>query len=109
MILVNCKKTPEINTEHYRREYDDRNQMPGDERGSATHGGSAPVESRVVAESVEPADPPPKLFPVQPHGQGVQLQRGVQETRPRCPEEGHRRGDDHVAGLVAGRLRPLRT
>ena len=42
------------------------------------------------------------------HGRGVRLRRGVQEPRPRCPEEGHRGGDDDVAGLVAGGLRPLR-
>ncbi len=92
-----------------RREYDERKQMPGDERGSRNENASGPVESRLVAESVEPGDTPPKLSPVQPHGRGVQLRRGVQETRPRCPEEGHRSGDDDVAGLVAGRLRPLRS
>ncbi len=42
-------------------------------------------------------------------GRGVRLRRGVQDARPRCPEEGHRGGDDDVAGLVAGRLRPLRS
>src|SRR5438105_2114068 len=82
--------------------------MSGNERSSPTYGGWGPVESRLVAESVETADTPPKLSPVQPHGQGVQLRRRVQETRPGCPEEGHRSGDDEVAGLVAGRLRPLR-
>ena len=51
---------------------------------------SAQDEPGLVAESVEPADPPPELSPVQPHGRGVQLRRGVQETRPGCPEEGHR-------------------
>ena len=43
-----------------------------------------------------------------PDGRGLQLRGGVQDPRPRCAEAGHRRGDDDVAGLVAGRLRPLR-
>src|SRR5437016_2777849 len=82
--------------------------MPGDEWGSATFGGWAPVESRLVAESTAPGDPSPKLSLVQPLGRGVQLWRRVQEARLECSEEGHRGGDDDVAGLVAGRLRPLR-
>ena len=43
-----------------------------------------------------------------PHGRGFRLRRGVQVARPGGPEEGPLRADDHVAGLVAGRLRPLR-
>ena len=41
-------------------------------------------------------------------GRVVQLRRRVQVPRSRRPEEGHRGGDDELAGLVAGRLRPLR-
>src|SRR5947209_2006669 len=84
-----------------------RNEVPGAERGERDQDAAGPVESRLVAESAEPRDPPPELSPVQPPRQGVQLRRGVQETRPRCPEAGHRKGHDDVAGLVAGRLRPL--
>ena len=72
-----------------------------------THGGWGHVESRLVAESVEPADPSSELAHEQSDGRGFQLRRGVQETRPGCLEEGHQSVDDDVAGLVAGRLRPL--
>ena len=44
----------------------------------------------------------------QPAGRGLRLRRGVQEPRRRGAEARHHRGDDDVAGLVAGRLRPLR-
>ena len=43
-----------------------------------------------------------------PMGERVRLRSGVQEPRLRSPGEGRRRADDPVAGLVAGRLRPLR-
>ena len=43
-----------------------------------------------------------------PDGRGFRLRRGRQDPRRRGPEAGHRRGDDDLAGLVAGRLRPLR-
>ena len=46
--------------------------------------------------------------PGQPDGRGLRLRRGVRDPRPRRAEAGHLRGDDDVAGLVAGRLRPLR-
>ena len=65
-------------------------------------------QPRLVAESVEPEDPPPELSPVRSDGRGVQLCRGVQESRPGCREEGPVRADDDVAGLVAGGLRSLR-
>ena len=51
---------------------------------------------------------PPALAPVQSDGRGLQLRRRVQDPRPRRAEAGPHRGDDDVAGLVAGRLRPLR-
>ena len=63
---------------------------------------------RLVAESVEPERPPHEPPGRRSDGRGVQLRRRVQVPRSRCPEEGHRGGDDDVAGLVAGRLRPLR-
>ena len=43
-----------------------------------------------------------------PLGDELRLRRGVQHPRPRRREAGHRRGADHIAGLVARRLRPLR-
>ncbi len=57
----------------YWRNHGERESMSGDERDSPTHRGWGPVESRLVAESVELADPSPKLLVVQPDGQGVQL------------------------------------
>ena len=44
----------------------------------------------------------------QPDGRGLRLRRGVQDPRRRGAEARRHRRDDDVAGLVAGRLRPLR-
>ena len=66
------------------------------------------IEPRLVAESVEPERPPHEPPGRRSDGRGVQLRRRVQDARSRCPEEGHRGGDDELAGLVAGGLRPLR-
>ena len=74
-----------------------------------TGGHKGTIEPRLVAEPAEPEDPPPEPACGRSHGRGLRLRRGVQDARSRCPEEGHRGGDDDVAGLVAGRLRPLRT
>ena len=70
--------------------------------------GGGHVEPGLVAEPVEPQNPPPALRPEQSDGRGLQLRRGVQEARPEGREEGPLRADDRLAGLVAGRLRPLR-
>ena len=43
-----------------------------------------------------------------PAGRRLRLRRGVRDRRRRRVEAGRLRGDDHIAGLVAGRLRPLR-
>ena len=40
---------------------------------SQTHGRQRHVEPGLVAEPVEPQDPPPELFLVQSDGRGVQL------------------------------------
>ena len=69
---------------------------------------SAQDEPGLVAESAGPAGSPPALAQVQSDGRGLQLRRRVQDPRPRGAEAGRHRGDDDVAGLVAGRLRPLR-
>ena len=50
----------------------------------------------------------PQFRAVRPDGQGFRLREGVQEPRPQGAEQGPARADDAVAGLVAGRLRPLR-
>ena len=65
-------------------------------------------EPGLVAEPARPLGSPPALAPVQSDGRGLRLRRRVQDPRPRRAEAGPHRGDDDVAGLVAGRLRPLR-
>ena len=65
-------------------------------------------EPRLVAEPAEPGDPPPARTRVEPDGTRLRLRRGVQEARPRGPEEGPLRPDDRLEGVVAGRLGPLR-
>ena len=66
------------------------------------------VEPGLVAEPVEPQDSSSELSHEQSHGRGVQLCRGIQETRPEGRKEGPLCADDRLAGLVAGRLRSLR-
>ena len=44
-----------------------------------------------------------------PMGDGLRLRGGVRDPRRRRAEARRLRGDDDLAGLVAGRLRPLRT
>ena len=46
--------------------------------------------------------------PVRSDGRGVRLRQGVQEPRPQRRDQGPACPDDGLAGLVAGRLRPLR-
>ena len=69
---------------------------------------SAEDQPGLVAQPAQAEGPAPALTPDQPDGRGVQLRRGVQDPRRRRPEAGRLRGDDDLAGLVAGRLRPLR-
>ena len=61
-----------------------------------------------MAEPPQPEDPGQEPRRGQPPGRGLQLRRGVQLPRPGRREARHRGGADHLAGLVAGRLRPLR-
>ena len=73
--------------------------------------GKCPVsthEPRLVAEPAEPSGSPPALHPVRSDGRGVRLRQGIQEPRPECRDQGPACLDDELAGLVAGRLRPLR-
>ena len=65
-------------------------------------------QPRVVAGAAQPEDPRQEPRRGQPPRRGVRLRRGVQDPRPRRREAGHRGGADDLAGLVAGRLRPLR-
>ena len=50
----------------------------------------------------------PELAQEQSAGRRLRLRRRVREARPRSREEGHQRGHDDLAGLVAGRLGHLR-
>ena len=61
-----------------------------------------------MAEPAESQDPPPEFSGRQPDGRRVQLRGGVQEARPGGCQEGPVCADERLAGLVAGRLRPLR-
>ena len=65
-------------------------------------------ECELVAEPAESEDPASALAAVRSDGQGIRLCRGIQEPRPGCGDQGPGCLDDHVAGLVAGRLWPLR-
>ena len=49
-----------------------------------------------------------ELQPVRSDGQGFRLRQGVQEPRPQRRDQGPACLDDGFAGVVAGRLRPLR-
>src|ERR1019366_9077619 len=87
--------------EHDRREHGERKHVPCNGRDPRTH------EPRLVAEPAEPSGSPPTLHPVQSDGRGVRLRQGIQEPRPECRDQGPSCLDDGLAGLVAGRLRPL--
>ena len=65
-------------------------------------------QPRLVAEPAEPSGSPPALLPVQSDGRGVRLRQGIQEPRPECRDQGPACPDDGLAGVVAGRLWPLR-
>ena len=80
-------------------------QRPTSERTTAAGG---ILESELVAEPVEPGHPPPEFAEEQSAGPGFPLRQGIPEARPGSLEEGHQGADDDLAGLVAGRLRPLR-
>ena len=45
---------------------------------------------------------------VRSDGRGVRLRQGIREPRPQRGDQGSPGPDDQLAGLVAGRLRPLR-
>ena len=71
-------------------------------------GGTRTRESRLVAEAAGRFGPPSELRPVRSDGQGVRLRQGVQDPRPQRRDQGPACLDDGLAGVVAGRLRPLR-
>ena len=66
-------------------------------------------EPHLVAEPAARRPAEPALVQVRSAGPDLQLPRGVQEARLCGAEERPAQADDGVAGLVAGRLRPLRS
>jgi hypothetical protein len=69
---------------------------------------SRPSEPRLVAGRAGRFGPPPELQFVRSDGRGFRLRQGVQDARPRRRDQGPACPDDRLAGVVAGRLRPLR-
>ena len=70
--------------------------------------GPAAHQPGLVAQPARPAGAAPALARGQPAGRGLRLRRGVRRARRRGAQARHQAGADHLAGLVAGRLRPLR-
>ena len=66
-------------------------------------------QPRLVAQSAQPEDPAEEPRRHQPAGRGLRLRRGGAEPRRGRPARRRRRGDARLAGLVARRLRPLRS
>ena len=61
-----------------------------------------------MAESGEPESSAPAFSAFGSDGQGVQLRRRIQEPRPESRDQRSECLDDGLAGVVAGRLWPLR-
>ena len=88
--------------------HEQRRQVPVQRNARLPHHHRLAVESRLVAEPAQSQDPAPALGEVRSHGRALRLRRGIREARPGCAQEGSPRADDRFAGLVAGRLGPLR-
>ena len=72
-------------------------------------GAQRPVEPGLVAEPAESEGPRTRIRPPRdPMGAEFDYAAEFKTLDLEAREEGHRAGDDDVAGLVAGRLRPLR-
>src|SRR5262249_35867415 len=85
-----------------RRHHHVREQMPAPSRGRPRKGPPG-----VGAHPADPRDLAPDPAAVDPDGWGLRLRRGVREPRPRGREGGSPGALDRLAGVVAGRLRPL--
>ena len=92
--------------ERHDREHQ-REREPGDPEPDS-RGAQPEDEPRLVAEPARPQRAAPALAPVRPDGRGLRLREGVRDPRPRRAEARPDRADEHLAGLVALRLRPLR-
>ena len=84
-----------------------REREPGHRRARA-QGRAAAHQPGLVAQPAGPLPAAPARAQGQPDGGGLRLRRGVRRPRRRGAPPGRARGADDVAGLVAGRLRPLR-
>ena len=73
-----------------------------------TDGSRGQHESRLVAEPTEASKCFIRTPFVRSDGRGFRLRRGIQEPRSRRGDQGPHRADDGLAGMVAGRLWPLR-
>ena len=84
-----------------------RRRLPGRPRDVPGRGRQR--QPGLVADAASTSRSWPSTTPVSnPMGGGLRLPRGVHQPRPARGEERHRRAADHLAGLVAGRLRQLR-
>ena len=70
--------------------------------------GRAAHQQGLVAQPAGPQRPAPARAAGQPARRRLRLRRRVREARRRRAQGRHRRGAQHLAGLVARRLRPLR-
>ena len=84
------------------REREPRDRHPDPEGRAASH------QPGLVARAARPLGAAPALPRHQPAGCRVRLRRPGRHPRRRRAQARHRRGDDDLAGLLAGRLRPLR-
>ena len=71
-------------------------------------GGAGPDEPGLVAEPARPVGPAPALARSNPLGEDFDYAEEFETLDVEAAQARRRRGDDHLAGLVAGRLRPLR-
>src|SRR5262249_1054781 len=96
--IWNGKKRHTLGEKHGRKDRRERGQVPG----------HAQDEPWLVADPAEHSGSPPVPPPVRSDGRGVRLRQGIQEPRPEGRDQGPACLDDTVAGVVAGRLWPLR-
>jgi DNA-binding transcriptional ArsR family regulator len=85
-----------------------REREPGDRLARTQDTNRRPPQPGLVAQPARPAGPPPALARSNPLKEDFDYKEAFAEPRRRGAQAGPHRGDDHLAGLVAGRLRPLR-
>ena len=97
------KKRPKAIGEHHGRKdrRQQRRQMPVHGRRPRTD------QPRLVAEHARPPGSPSQFRTFRSDGRVLRLRQGVQDARSRRRLQGLEGADDGLAGLVAGRLRPL--